>query len=169
MITYRPEYRGALATVAGAQTIALAPLSDSDTDVLLVRLLGADPSVGENWPGIIGRTRRGQPVLRRGDRARTQPARCWKAGRLPNSQRTAGRSAYRRRCRRRSRARIDRLGSPAAKKTPSAASVIGSRSEPDLIEGLGVEVDVEEPAGRAIDRPGLKFTLVRVHAFPPIH
>ena len=30
LITYRPEYRGALTRVPGAQTIALAPLSDSD-------------------------------------------------------------------------------------------------------------------------------------------
>lgn len=30
LITYRPEYRGALARVAGAQTIALGPLSDSE-------------------------------------------------------------------------------------------------------------------------------------------
>ena len=27
LITYRPEYRGALATIPGAQTIALRPLS----------------------------------------------------------------------------------------------------------------------------------------------
>ena len=31
LITYRPEYHGALAHLAGAQTIALAPLSDSET------------------------------------------------------------------------------------------------------------------------------------------
>ena len=31
LITYRPEYQGALARVAGAQTIALAPLSDAET------------------------------------------------------------------------------------------------------------------------------------------
>ena len=47
LITYRPEYRGALARVAGAQTIALAPLSDSETAALIAELLGPDPSVGE--------------------------------------------------------------------------------------------------------------------------
>ena len=31
LITYRPEYHGALAQVAGAQTIAVAPLSDAET------------------------------------------------------------------------------------------------------------------------------------------
>ena len=45
LITYRPEYRGALAKVPGAQTISLAPLSDSETAVLLDELLGTDSSV----------------------------------------------------------------------------------------------------------------------------
>ena len=31
LITYRPEYRGALATIPGAQTIALRPLN-TDAD-----------------------------------------------------------------------------------------------------------------------------------------
>ncbi len=31
LVTYRPEYQGALTRVAGAQTVALAPLSDSET------------------------------------------------------------------------------------------------------------------------------------------
>ena len=47
LITYRPEYQGALPRVHGAQTIALAPLSDSDTAALLGELLGPDPSVAE--------------------------------------------------------------------------------------------------------------------------
>ena len=46
LITYRPEYRGALTQIPGAQTIALAPLSDSETAALVVELLGPDPSVG---------------------------------------------------------------------------------------------------------------------------
>ena len=46
LVTYRPEYRGALTRVAGAQTIALAPLSDSETAALVSELLGPDPSVG---------------------------------------------------------------------------------------------------------------------------
>ena len=47
LITYRPEYRGALAQVPEAQTIALAPLSDPETAALVSELLGTDPSVGE--------------------------------------------------------------------------------------------------------------------------
>jgi class 3 adenylate cyclase len=46
LVTYRPEYRGALSRVAGAQAIALAPLSDSETAALVTGLLGSDPSVG---------------------------------------------------------------------------------------------------------------------------
>ena len=45
LITYRPEYRGALNRVPGAQSIALAPLSDSETAALVSELLGPDPSV----------------------------------------------------------------------------------------------------------------------------
>jgi class 3 adenylate cyclase len=45
LVSYRPEYEGALARVQGAQTIALAPLSDSETAALITELLGADPSV----------------------------------------------------------------------------------------------------------------------------
>ena len=55
LITYRPEYHGALAHVAGAQTIALAPLSDAETATLVAELLGPDPSVGEIGEIIAGR------------------------------------------------------------------------------------------------------------------
>ena len=47
LVTYRPEYEGALARVHGAQTVALAPLSDSETAALVSELLGPDRSVGE--------------------------------------------------------------------------------------------------------------------------
>jgi class 3 adenylate cyclase len=46
LVTYRPEYRGALTRVADAHTVALAPLSDSETMALVSELLGPDPSVG---------------------------------------------------------------------------------------------------------------------------
>ena len=47
LITYRPEYTGALSRVPGAQSIALAPLSDPETATLVSQLLGPDPSVSE--------------------------------------------------------------------------------------------------------------------------
>ena len=50
LVTYRPEYEGALAQVHGAQTIALAPLSDSETAALISELLGPDPSVRRAGP-----------------------------------------------------------------------------------------------------------------------
>ena len=45
LVTYRPEYEGALTRVHGAQTVALAPLSDTETAALVSELLGPDPSV----------------------------------------------------------------------------------------------------------------------------
>jgi class 3 adenylate cyclase len=47
LVTYRPEYHGALTQVAGAHTVALAPLHDSETAALVSELLGPDPSVCE--------------------------------------------------------------------------------------------------------------------------
>ena len=60
LVTYRPEYEGALTRVHGAQTIALAPLSDSETAALIGELLGPDPSVGE----LGQRSPSGPPVTR---------------------------------------------------------------------------------------------------------
>jgi adenylate cyclase len=45
IVTYRPEYRGALAQIQGAHTIALAPLSDQEIAALITELLGPDTSV----------------------------------------------------------------------------------------------------------------------------
>ena len=49
LVSYRPEYQGALSRVAGAQTIALAPLSDAGTAALVLALLGEDPR-SAGWP-----------------------------------------------------------------------------------------------------------------------
>ena len=45
LITYRPEYRGALTRIPGAQTLALRPLRDAQALALTAELLGADSSV----------------------------------------------------------------------------------------------------------------------------
>jgi adenylate cyclase len=45
LITFRPEYGGALSRPPGAQTIALAPLDDAETVGLVAELLGPHPSV----------------------------------------------------------------------------------------------------------------------------
>jgi adenylate cyclase len=45
LITYRPEYRGALSRTPGGQTISLAPLNAAQSSALTTELLGTDPSV----------------------------------------------------------------------------------------------------------------------------
>ena len=50
LVTYRPEYRGALSQVQGAQTIALAPLSDPETGTLVARTGRAGPLGRQGWP-----------------------------------------------------------------------------------------------------------------------
>jgi hypothetical protein len=62
LITSRPEHAGALTRVHGAQTIALAPLGDSDTAALLGELLGPDPSVAE-LAAIIADRAAGNPFF----------------------------------------------------------------------------------------------------------
>jgi adenylate cyclase len=47
LISHRPEYRGALANVPGAQTIRIAPLDDSHGSALTAELVGRHPSTAE--------------------------------------------------------------------------------------------------------------------------
>ncbi len=49
LVTYRPEYRGTLSRVAGAQSITLAPLSGSETATLVSSCLGRTPR-SAGWP-----------------------------------------------------------------------------------------------------------------------
>jgi predicted ATPase len=60
LLTYRPEYRGALTQVAGAQTVALAPLSDSETAALVSSCSGRTP-LSAGW---ARRSPTGPPVIR---------------------------------------------------------------------------------------------------------
>ena len=53
LITYRPGYEGALTRMHGAQTIALAPLSDPESSALVGELLGPVVGLGQT---IIDRT-----------------------------------------------------------------------------------------------------------------
>ena len=62
LITYRPEYRGALAHMPGAQTISLAPLTDSETTAVLDGLLGADPSLAA-IRDLVARRAAGNPFF----------------------------------------------------------------------------------------------------------
>jgi class 3 adenylate cyclase len=138
LVTYRPEYRGALSRVAGAQSIALAPLSDSETATLVCELLGSDPSVG-GVASVITERAAGNPffaeeivrelaergVLRGNHSAYESTADAGHVSVPATLQATIA-------------ARIDRLD-PAAKRTLSAAAVIGSRFSRDLLKLLGID------------------------------
>ena len=156
LITYRPEYRGALAHVAAAQTIALAPLSDSETAALVADLLGPDSSVDALGQTIADRAT-GNPFFaeeivheladRRVLQGKTGAYTCTAEVaevRVPATlQATIA-------------ARIDRLD-PKAKRTLSAAAVIGSRFSLDLLKTLGIEPAIDElVAAQFIDQ--VKFT-----------
>jgi class 3 adenylate cyclase len=142
LITYRPHYHGALAQVSGAQTVALDPLGDADTSALVGELVGADPSVGAVAALISERTA-GNPFFaeemvrdlaergvlegqRGGYRCRADVAELS----VPATVQAV------------IAARIDRLES-GAKRTLSAAAVIGSQFGPDLLISLGIDPALE--------------------------
>jgi class 3 adenylate cyclase len=136
--TYRPEYVGALTRVPGAQTIALAPLSDSETAALVSELLGPDPSVGELGQKIAERAA-GNPFFAE-EIVRELAERGVLEGQTGAYVSTADVSAAAVPATLQATiaARIDRLD-PKAKRTLSAAAVIGSRFGLDLFTVLGVE------------------------------
>jgi hypothetical protein len=143
LVSYRPEYEGALARVHGAQTIALAPLSDPETAALVSELLGPDPSVEALGQTIVGRAA-GNPffaeeivrelaergVLEGQSGAYKSTAEGAEVSVPATLQATIA-------------ARIDRLG-PKAKRTLSAAAVVGSRFGVDLLTVLGIEPTLDE-------------------------
>jgi class 3 adenylate cyclase len=142
LITYRPHYHGVLAQVPGAQTVALAQLGDAETSALVGELLGPDPSVGAVAALITERTA-GNPFF-----AQEMVRDLAERGVLEGQ-----RGGYR--CRADVAevsvpatvqaviaARIDRL-EPGAKRTLSAAAVIGSQFGPDLLISLGIDPALE--------------------------
>jgi class 3 adenylate cyclase len=143
LITYRPEYHGALAEAAHAHTVSLAPLSNSETSTLVASLLGTDRSVQTLCRTVAGRAA-GNPyfaeelvrdlaeraVLRGAPGAYVSSAVLDEVSVPATLQATIA-------------ARIDRLD-PKAKRTLSAASVIGSRFGLDLVAVLGVEPIIDE-------------------------
>ena len=138
LLTYRPEYRGALSHLAGAQTISLTPLTDSETAALLGELLGTDPSVAAIASLITGRAA-GNPFFAQemvyelaergvleGKRGRYTCRTDVAEISVPATLQAA------------IAARIDRLD-PGAKQTINAAAVIGSQFTTDLLTALGVD------------------------------
>jgi adenylate cyclase len=135
VITYRPEYHGALSRTPGAQTIALSPLDDSHTAALITELLGSHPSVTAVANQIVGRAA-GNPFFAQ-EIARDLADRGILSGErgaylcladttelaVPATLQAAIAS------------RIDRLDS-AAKRTLGAAAIIGLRFGEELLGSL---------------------------------
>jgi class 3 adenylate cyclase len=143
LVTSRPEYQGALTRVHAAQTIALAPLGDSDTAALLDELLGSDPSVGQ-LAAIIAERAAGNPffaeemvreLVQRGLLAGDRGGYICHTDLAEVDVPATVQAAI--------EARIDRLSTPA-KRTLSAASVIGARFDTDLLIALGTEAAIDE-------------------------
>jgi class 3 adenylate cyclase len=152
LVTYRPEYEGALTRVHGAQTIALGPLSDPETAALVSELLGSDPSVGLVVT-MIAEKAAGNPffaeeivrdlaergVLRGNRSAYESTADVGEVSVPATLQATIA-------------ARIDRLD-PAAKRTLTGAAVIGSRFSRELLETLGIDPALQDlVSGEFIDQ-----------------
>ncbi len=143
LITFRPEYRGALSHVSGAQQISLAPLADSEAGALLDELLGSDPSVVAIKSVIAGRAAGNpffaQEIVRElaerrvleGDRGEYTCRTDVSDVSVPGTLQAA------------IAARIDRLNADA-KKTLNAAAVIGSRFSADMLKALGIAPVVED-------------------------
>jgi class 3 adenylate cyclase len=156
LVTYRPEYRGALSRAPGAQTFALAPLSDSETAALVSQVLGPDASVA-GWATMITEKAVGNPffveemtrdLAERGVLAGDRGAYVSTVG--------AGEVGVPATLHATVAARIDRLD-PAAKRTLSAAAVIGARFSRALLETLGIDPVLEElVGGELIDQ--IRFT-----------
>jgi class 3 adenylate cyclase len=146
LITYRPEYTGALSRVPGAQSIALAPLTDPDTATLVAQLLGSDPSVGELGQMVAERAA-GNPffaeeivreLAERGVLRGNRSAYISTVGAAEVSVPATVQATI--------AARIDRLD-PAAKRTLSTAAIIGSKFSRDLLETLGIDPVLDDLVG----------------------
>jgi class 3 adenylate cyclase len=138
LITYRPEYCGSLSRVSGAQSIALAPLSNTETTALVTSLLGPDP-LTTGIAALVAERAAGNPffaeemmrdlfergVLRGIGGSYVSTADVTEVSMPATVQATIA-------------ARIDRLN-PGAKRTLCAAAVIGSRFSRNLLETLSIE------------------------------
>ena len=141
LITYRSEYRGVLATGRDALAVSLAPLSDSETTQLLLELLGADPSVsGIN--ALICERAAGNPFFAE-EMVRDLAERGVLQGQLGDyflrsdlSEITVPATLQAT-----ISARIDRLAS-TAKRTLTAAAVVGERFGTDLLSALVDNADL---------------------------
>lgn len=143
LVTARPEYRGELLRVVGAQTIMLGPLTDSSIATVIGEMVGADPSVYQ-LTTAIGERAAGNPFFAeemvrdmvqrgvlQGDRGSYVCRTDITEVSVPATVATA------------IDARIDRLSAPA-KQTLRAASVIGTRFPHELLTALGINDALDE-------------------------
>lgn len=163
LLTYRPEYRGELARLAGSQSISLAPLSTPETVAVAENLLGSDPSV-TGLARMIADRAAGNPffveemvkdLAERGVLHGQQGARRVVTDvaeiTVPATLHATIAS------------RIDRL-EPAAKRMLCAAAVIGSRFGVDLLNELGIEPAIADLLdAQLIDQ--VRFTAQPEYAF----
>ncbi|MGO4444131.1 adenylate/guanylate cyclase domain-containing protein [Mycobacterium sp. 2YAF39] len=141
LITYRPEYRGPLSQMPGAQTIALRPLSEAQATTLTAQLLGADPPLYD-LAGRVAERAGGNPFFAEEmvrDLAERgvidgDPGSYTLRGDIESVDVPATLHAT-------IGARIDRLDG-VAKRTLNAAALIGSRFDADLLSSLVDEPDV---------------------------
>jgi class 3 adenylate cyclase len=156
LITYRPEYSGSLSRVSGAQSIALAPLSDSETAALVSGLLGPDPSTTQ-IAALVAERAAGNPffaeeivrdLVERGVLHGTGSSYISTVDVAEVSMPATVQATI--------AARIDRLN-PKAKRTLNAAAVIGAKFSRDLLETMGIEAVLEDLVeGELIDQ--IRFT-----------
>lgn len=143
LVTARPEYAGTLVTVAGAESMTLAPLSDTDAAALTTELIGSDQSVADLASVITARAA-GNPFFAEemvrelvqrgvliGDPGRYRCQVDVAELSVPATVQAA------------IEARIDRLSAPA-KRTVTAASVIGVRFARHLLIALDGEPALDE-------------------------
>ena len=143
LITYRPEYAGALAHAPSSQTIALDPLDESQMQRLSAELLGSDRSVTE-LANLVTERAAGNPFFAE-ELVRDLSERdvlvggrgCYLCAdpigdvSVPSTLQAV------------IAARIDRLA-PTAKRTLNAAAVIGSRFSPGMLDALEVDARLDE-------------------------
>jgi adenylate cyclase len=173
LVTHRPEYRGVLDPQAGFETIALAPLDDSQTTALVVELLGSHTSVA-GLAAQIGERAAGNPFFAEelvrdlAERNVLDGERGAYVCRADTTEVTVPATVQASIA-----ARIDRLGTPG-KRTLNAAAVIGSRFDSDLLRSvlgdtaLGELVEAElivSTASSPLDEYEFHHPLIRAVAY----
>ena len=163
LITCRPEYRGPLSHMPGAQTIALRPLNAAQAATLAAQLVGTDPQLDDLAARVAERAG-GNPFFAEEmvrDLAERgvllgEPGAYSVHGDVDEADVPATLHAT-------IGARIDRLD-PAAKRTLNAAAVIGSRFDADLLASLVEDPDVTPLiAAELVDQ--VRFSPLAEYAF----